>query len=208
MRIAVERTLAEAFGTLNSTQRQMLEIALTNVDKLGAVITELLDVVRLGAESEASVGRIFDLRALAEDGVNALRPQSEAKEVTLLVNLPDAPVEVNGDQRKIGRVLSNLLGNAVKFNRPGGEVRLCVERKDDQWAQVSVSDTGIGIPEEAMDKVFSRFFQVESVSTRVHEGLGLGLAIVKEYVEQGGGEIWVESEEGKGSVFTFTLPLA
>jgi len=208
MRVAVERTLTGAFGPLNETQQEMLRIALTNVDKLAEAIKELLDVVRLSAQGEESDWATFDLRSVAKDSITAMRPAAEAKEVALVAEYPDVPVLVHADQRKIGRVFSNLLSNAIRFNRPSGEVRLRVTWKDEQWAQVSVADTGIGIPEQAMDRIFTRFFQVENVSTRAHEGLGLGLAIVKEYVELSGGSVWAESQEGKGSVFTFTLPLA
>ncbi len=208
MSIAVERTLSEACGPLNSVQRELLEIALVNIDKLSAAITELLDIVRLSAGTEEGVRQTFDLRLVAEESVSAIRPSAKAQDIRVHEEIPDASVLVLANRRKIGQVISNLLSNAVRFNQPSGEVCLCVRQLDDEWAEVSVADTGIGIPEEAFDSLFTRFFQVESSLTRTHGGLGLGLAIVKEYVELDGGTIRVESEEGKGSTFTFTVPLA
>jgi len=208
MSIAVERTLSEAFGPLNSVQREMLEIALVNVDRLSATITELLDVVSLSIGGEETLPQTFDLRLLARGSVRAMLPRTEAKDIEVHVDIPDTPVLVLANQREIGLVISNLLSNAIKFNRPSGEVGLRIREVGEEWAEVSVSDTGIGIPMDALDSVFTRFYQVESSLTREYEGLGLGLAIAKDHVEQNGGTIRVESEEGKGSKFTFTVPLA
>ncbi|MFH1929688.1 MAG: GAF domain-containing protein [Chloroflexota bacterium] len=208
MRIAVERTLSEAFGPLNSVQREMLEIALVNVDRLSATITELLDVVSLSTGGEEPLPQAFDLRLLVRGSVRAMRPRTEAKDIEVHVDIPDTPVLVLANQHKIGQVISNLLSNAIKFNRPSGKAVLRIREVGEEWAELSVSDTGIGIPKDALDSVFTRFYQVGSSLTREYEGLGLGLAIAKDHVEQNGGTIRVESEEGKGSKFTFTVPLA
>jgi len=209
MSIAVERTLSEAFGPLNSVQREMLEIALVNVDKLSATITDLLDVVSISAEGEESpLPQIFDLRMLARGSVRAMRPRAETKDIEVHVDTPDETILVLANKRKIGQVISNLLSNAIKFNHPSGAIWLRIREVDDRWAEVCISDTGIGIPRDALDSLFTRFYQVENSLTREYEGLGLGLAIAKDNVEQNGGTIRVESEEGKGSKFTFTVPLA
>jgi signal transduction histidine kinase len=208
LRIAVERTLSEDFGVLNHMQREMLQVAVVNVDKLQASIEELLDVVRLKAgEDEPAKRQIFDLRIVAQECVGAMAPSAEAAGVTFDLMAPESAVIVAADRRRIGQVVTNLLSNAIKFNRPLGKAQILVRRADDEWAEVVVSDTGIGIPEVALGKVFDRFYQVESSSTRKYEGLGLGLAIVKEYVEMDGGTVTVESQEGRGSVFSFTVPL-
>jgi len=206
MRIALERTLDGAFGSLNETQREMIDIALANLDRLNATTTDLLDVVRLGAEGEEDIQQTFDLCSLVEESVAAMRPRAEAASVNLATRFDDGPLMVLADRRKIGQVVSNLLSNAIKFNRPSGEVTVHVRESGDEWAEVSVVDTGIGIPAEELDKIFGRFYQVEGHIAREYQGLGLGLAIVKEYVELAGGTVRVESEEGKGSTFTFTVP--
>jgi signal transduction histidine kinase len=103
--------------------------------------------------------------------------------------------------------MHNLLSNAVKYTPENGNISINAALVTDNL-QVSVADTGIGIPEDKIEKVFDPFNQVDSSSTRKYEGTGLGLALVKEYVEMHGGEIWVESEVGKGSIFIFTIPLS
>jgi len=157
---------------------------------------------------EEALTQPFSLRLLARGNVRAMRPRAEAKDIEVHVDMPDTPVLVLANQRKIGQVISNLLSNAIKFNRSSGDVVFRIEEIDEEGAEVSVSDTGMGIPKYALGSVFTRFYQVGSPLTREYEGLGLGLAIAKDHVVQNGGTIRVESEEGKGSKFTFTVPLA
>jgi signal transduction histidine kinase len=119
--------------------------------------------------------------------------------------VPSFPV-VEADVRCIEQVLRNLVENAVKYSPKGGEVVIAGEVKDSK-IEVSVSDKGVGIPQEYQDKVFERFYRVDNPLTRSSTGSGLGLSIAKGHVEAHGGEIWLESEVGRGSKFFFTLPL-
>ena len=126
------------------------------------------------------------------------------------------------DQDKIQQVLVNLISNAIKFTRPDGEVRVYAELapmqrpfEEDFFGEevadalrVSVSDTGIGIPDDQLTRIFDAFYQVDSSSTREHGGAGLGLSIVRKLIEAHGGEVWVESVVGVGTTFHFTLPIA
>ena len=100
----------------------------------------------------------------------------------------------------------NLIGNALKFTPLHGKITLAIERNDSEWVQVSVTDTGPGIPLEEINKIFDKFYQIPQVSEWKATGTGLGLAISKALVEMHGGRIWVEGEEGRGSTFSFTLP--
>jgi two-component system sensor histidine kinase ResE len=109
------------------------------------------------------------------------------------------------DYKELRHVLRNLVSNAIKFNREGGEIGI-EARKMGDMIEVCVSDTGIGIPEDKLNKIFERFYQIDSSPTRRYGGTGMGLAIVKEVVEAHGGKVTVESELGKGSRFCFTLP--
>jgi signal transduction histidine kinase len=121
------------------------------------------------------------------------------------VNVPvDFPALIT-DRRKLDLIVMNLLSNAIKYTPEGGDIAIGACLNGDK-AVVSVADTGIGIPLEERDKIFDRFYQVEDSLTRQHGGIGLGLAIVKSFVELCQGHIWVESEVGKGSTFTFELP--
>jgi signal transduction histidine kinase len=128
---------------------------------------------------------------------------------------PDLPL-VAGDRDKIRQVLLNLLNNAVKFTPEGGTIELRAEvgalhPRAEETARglvVSVRDSGIGIPTAHHQRIFDPFFQVDNSSTREYGGTGLGLNIVKRFIDAHGGEVWVESEEGRGATFFFTLPLA
>ena len=123
------------------------------------------------------------------------------------VELPEHEVIVSIDEERIVQVIDNLLNNAIKFGRPAGEIALRLVDLDSQ-ARVEVQDSGIGIPEEKIERIFQRFYQVDGGTTRRYGGVGLGLALCKEIIEAHGGKIWVESELGKGSHFIFVLPKA
>jgi signal transduction histidine kinase len=120
-------------------------------------------------------------------------------------NIPQ--IRVTADPLRLRQILYNLLGNGVKFTDPGGEVSVSAQEQDDM-VQITVADTGLGIPAEECARIFDKFYQVGYTTAGVRQGTGLGLTISKQLVELQGGRIWVESEPGKGSRFHFTLPLA
>ncbi len=114
---------------------------------------------------------------------------------------------VQADAERVNQVLMNLIGNAIKFTPPGGRVRVTVTVVEPAWAQVSVSDTGPGIPEEEHERVFDKFYQIAEPGSPRPKGTGLGLAISRALVERHGGRLWLTSRVGAGSTFSFTLPL-
>ena len=118
----------------------------------------------------------------------------------------DLPL-VWADARRLGQVLDNLIGNAIKFSSSGDSITTAVTRQDNDTVLVAISDTGIGIPPDRIDKIWERFYQVDSQWTRRRPGTGLGLTIAKRIVEAHGGQIRVESTPGVGSTFSFTLPV-
>ncbi|MFH2105697.1 MAG: ATP-binding protein, partial [Candidatus Micrarchaeota archaeon] len=123
---------------------------------------------------------------------------------------PNAAIEIEADERKLKQILFNLIGNAVKFTPDGGSVNINARRIVDcdiDSIKISVKDTGIGINPEDMGKLFKEFSQVEDPYSKNYEGTGLGLALTKKFVELHGGKIWLESEYGKGSNFTFVIPV-
>jgi signal transduction histidine kinase len=138
--------------------------------------------------------------------VSSLDPQALEKSVTLSVNLSGEPLPTRMDPRRVGQVLLNLVGNAIKFSESGGRVAVTACQADGQL-MIEVSDTGPGIAEENLPHLFQRFYQVDPESARTVGGAGLGLSISKAIVEAHGGTIGVMSELGKGSRFWFTLPL-
>jgi PAS domain S-box-containing protein len=202
--------LRGALGPLTPRQRRGLEIAGANTERLIELIETLLDFARREEERlELHVER-FDLRLAVEDAVSALRERIASRNLILHVSLGNKPIEVKGDRARLAQVFRALVGNAEKFTESadGGRNEIRVEaRVVGDMAEVSVTDCGIGIPEELFDKIFDRFYQVDASSTRRFGGAGLGLAFARELVSLHGGRIRVESTEGRGSTFTITMPL-
>jgi two-component system sensor histidine kinase BaeS len=146
------------------------------------------------------------LADVVDRAVEAVRPRAGAEEIMLQVDLPE-DLLVDVDPQRIGQVLRNLLENALTHTPPGGEIAM-VGHVEGQWVEVSVRDTGSGIAAEDLPYVFERFYRADKSRSRDTGGAGLGLAIARQLVEAHGGRIWVESTKGKGSTFTFALPIS
>ncbi len=146
------------------------------------------------------------LADVVDGAVEAARPRAMAQKVALQVDLPEDLPLVDVDSRRVGQVLRNLLDNGLTHTRAGGKITVTAQ-VEGQWVEVSVRDTGSGIAAESLPHVFERFYRADKSRARATGGTGLGLAIVKQLVEAHGGRIWVESIEGEGSVFNFTLPI-
>ena len=174
------------------------------------LLTRLVDDLHELAQAEA--GQLTLLRTTAalgdvvEQAVQILRPQADAKGVTLSVDLPLGLPEVDIDRERIGQVLRNLMNNALVHTHAGGKIVIAA-KQDDGYVSVAVRDTGEGIPSEDLPHVFDRFYRADRSRARQTGGYGLGLAIVRQLVLAHGGTIAVESEPGKGSTFTFTAPV-
>jgi len=148
-----------------------------------------------------------DIGELIRQAVAAVEAKKRAKEVSLAVELPEKLPLVNVDSRRIGEVLRNLLENAVDHTGKKGSITVAARQRD-SWLEVSVADTGEGIPAEELPNIFERFYRVDKSRTRATGGSGLGLTIAKRLVEAHGGRIEVQSQPGKGSHFAFTVPVA
>ncbi|MBI3363061.1 MAG: hybrid sensor histidine kinase/response regulator [Chloroflexi bacterium] len=148
------------------------------------------------------------LGELIQAAVDKRMADAEKAGIVMVVDLPPTPIHVLADQRQVGQVLGNLLDNAVKFSPNGGLITVAAQALDRQLAEVQVSDSGVGIPADKVDKVFERFFQVDGSATRRYGGTGLGLAAAREIIQAHGGDLSVVSKPGRGSVFRFTLYLA
>ncbi len=193
-------------GPVTDKQKEYLGISLRNIEKLVTLIENLLDFSRLHRGSETLVFDTFDLRDCVSASLEIMRPVAESREITLTLQSPEEPVLVRGDKSKLGQVFTNLLSNAVKFNHHGGQVHVAIEMGSDT-VDVRVTDTGIGIPPEAQEKVFTRFYQYDSSSTRKYGGAGIGLSIAQDIARLHGTKINLTSEVGKGSTFSLRLPL-
>ncbi|MEN9353316.1 MAG: hypothetical protein RL318_641 [Fibrobacterota bacterium] len=196
---------------LAPNQRQYGELIQQCGQSLLDLINDILDFSKIEAQRMELESLDFDLRGLLEDLMDllAMRAQDKGLEFTCIVD-PEVPSLVRGDPGRIRQVLTNLVGNSIKFTKEGEiVVRVVMITRADGIAYLSfrVSDTGIGIPKQARLRLFQPFTQADSTTTRVYGGTGLGLSICKRLVEMMGGEISVESVEGKGSDFYFTLRL-
>jgi signal transduction histidine kinase/CheY-like chemotaxis protein len=191
---------------VNGAEKHSLEIILRNAMRLRAIIDDMLNLRYLETGRTQLKIEAVNLREVIEEALLDLTPLAEGKEYNVSVNVPKDFPQVFTDRQKLDLVVVNLLSNAIKFTPARGSITIHAHVEDEQ-AVVSVQDTGIGIPAEQLDHIFERFYQVEDSLTREHGGLGIGLAIAKGMVELCGGKIWVESTVGKGSTFTFTLPL-
>ena len=170
---------------------------------MNRMISDLLDVERMAHDQLKLKLENVDFCALLQECVDLFTPVVSSKSFSMTIHTSTEPIFANVDHDRILQVLSNLIGNSLKFTPNGGTIKLSA-RKQGTQVEVSVTDNGSGIPEEAQGKIFERFSQLTMNDRR---GLGLGLFIAKWIVEAHKGRIWVSSEVGKGSTFSFTLPL-
>ena len=195
----------EMKGPLNADQKRFVNHIHKDAEHLLVLINEILDLSKIEAGKVSLNRENLDLSGVLEDALSSLRPTFVAKSIRLETNIP-LSVSIDGDRVRTRQILYNLLSNAAKFTPAGG--RVCVEVScANGFAEISVSDTGIGIQPQEHESIFDKFHQVVAATSGMREGTGLGLPITKRLVEEHGGRIWLESEPGKGSRFTFTLPL-
>lgn len=184
-----------------------LTIIQENTARLAHFINDILDLAKLKAGHVEIRHKPLFIQSLAEEIMGLFQPLFDKKSIKGAVDVPENIPVIPGDDEKIRQVLTNLVSNALKFTPPGGKIRIFA-RNQSEYVQVSVQDSGIGVPEEAKEAIFERFRQVKSNKDTGtgQKGTGLGLAIAKGNVEAHGGRIWVESEVGKGTTIHFTLP--
>ena len=194
--------------SLDEQQKEMLSICQRNIEKMAKLVNTIMDARQL------EMGKIIlrreetDIRKLLEESVNSLKTWAQDKAIQLKTSIEEIP-PITIDAERVYEVIVNLLSNAFKFTPQGGvvEVRAYKEGAEPHClVKISVADSGIGIKEDDLERIFKKYEQVSLKSPKGGSGLGLGLAICKSIVELHGGKIWVESKEGKGSTFIFTLP--
>ncbi len=186
------------------TSEEYLDIALDQIDRMSRLILELLDVSRIETGRLEIRREPIDWAAFVRELVH--RHHTALSDRRFHLNLPNMHPTVTGDRDRLEQVLGNLLENAVKYSPEGSEIFVNVEQRDDQII-TSVSDRGIGIPVDELGQVFERFHRGRQVSSTNYGGLGLGLYITRQIIERHDGTIWVESKEGSGTTFYFSLPL-
>ncbi len=199
-----KRVMKRAEGILPEKEIKQLEIVYRNAQELLKMINELLDLSKIESGQMELYIDEFNLKDVVDESIDLTFPLAEEKGLRIVKSLED--VEVTSDRGKIKEMLVNLIGNAIKFTDEG-EVRVITQRQNEEYVQLIVEDTGVGIPEEDLERIFDEFRQVGCDGRRRH-GTGLGLAITKKYAEMLGGGIEVESTVGKGTKFTIKLKKA
>ncbi|GEM_PF-505482 len=199
--------LAGRAGEISDSQKRFLKIVEEQSDHLTTLITDLLNLSRIEAGQVRMNKASISLKALTETVIERMRSHFDQKKISLTAIIQDDLPFVYADKDKLLQVLANFLTNAFKFTPENGKVIIEIFEKDKNQVEARISDSGIGIPPEELEKIFEKFYQVDSSSTRQTGGAGLGLAIVKRIVEMHEGKVWAESDgPNKGSRFCFTLP--
>lgn len=202
---AVAETLEDGAIDNPEVARKFLASMNREIDELSQMVRELLELSRIESGQVPLKLAPVDLNVLIRQATDRLNTQADRKQLEIAVNVPDDLPDAAADAERVEQVMINLLHNAIKFTDNGGRISISA------WAQenflaVSVTDTGIGIPREDLERIFERFYKVDRA--RSSGGTGLGLAIAKHIVQAHGGHIWAESSEDRGSTFAFTLPTA
>ena len=218
-------------GELNEKQKEYVNDIYTSGQHLLALINDILDLSKVESGKMELALRACPLKDVMDASMSMFKEKTMKHGIKLGMAIePDADIEIEADERKLKQIMFNLLSNAVKFTPNGGAVRVSARhvgalpahdflpgqegqprglplQEPADFIEISVSDTGIGIKPEDIPKLFHEFTQLESAYTKTFEGTGLGLALTRRLVELHGGKIWADSEFGKGSIFTFVIPI-
>jgi len=184
---------------------EQLDLIIRNATKLKTIVENLSDVDNIQNGAARVRNQQISLTKIIEDVILTFQDEANSRKIILKSESGQFPFHLEADGVKLSIALSNLVKNALQFTDSGGHVTISVQ-EDAGYYKVTVTDDGIGIPARDLPRVFERFFQVETHLTRRYGGMGLGLAVAKAMIELHGGRLWAESEEGKGSKFTFLVP--
>jgi signal transduction histidine kinase len=203
--IAAAGLLAEDLEpTANESQKKLIQTLIHNSNTLENRLAELLDIVKTGSGKLQLHFEPVDMKSLVLGTCMQISPLLRNKNQNIKTELPDSLPIIQGDGPRLEQVMLNLINNATKFTPEGGSITVRV-RKEDNGLVIEVIDNGIGIAKDQQDKLFKPYSRLHS-DRQSHPGLGLGLALAKQVVEFHGGKIWVDSDTGKGSTFSFSLP--
>jgi signal transduction histidine kinase len=194
-------------GPLNATQEEYLHDVLGSGRHLVSLINDILDLSKVEAGKMKLEASEIPLENLLRDSLNMVKEKALKHRIALIPCFQEIPGAIQADERKLKQILYNLLSNAVKFTPDGGRVKLEARGLNGQGVEITVSDTGIGLAEDDLERIFQPFEQGDNSAGRKYQGTGLGLSLTKSLVELHGGRIWAERRaEGPGAVFFFTIP--
>lgn len=199
--------LEEELGELNEQQREFVEKTYKSNQRMISLINDLLNVSRIEEGRYVYEPEVTSLENIVREVLGNLEEEITQGDIELVFDKPEEPTSIKVDTEKLRLAVKNLIDNAVRYSPEGGRVEVTIKQKKEE-VQFSVEDSGIGIPEEQQDRIFSKFFRASNATHKQTEGSGLGLFITKNIIESHEGEIWFESESGEGTTFYFTLPNA
>ncbi|MDD1744536.1 MAG: cell wall metabolism sensor histidine kinase WalK [Candidatus Methanoperedens sp.] len=202
--IRISAEYLESLDNADPVQKEMLQIIIRNIDRQTRLINDILDLSKIESEKMELKLEPVDIHKIGNAAFENIRQLALKKNITVSLDIPEKLSPVLADREKLNIVLNNLLDNALKFTPDGGGIFLSAKDYEDA-IEVAVKDTGIGIEKEKLSRIFDKFYQVDSTSRRKIGGIGLGLSISSGIIKAHGSEIYVESEPGKGSTFSFRL---
>jgi signal transduction histidine kinase len=208
--------LGESVGLIGDMQRKFLQRIKANIERMNSMLNDLIGVTAIDAGQLEIRPSTVDMGEIIEDSIIGARAQLEEKELTLELNLPEQMPSVEADVDCVHQIMTNLLGNATKCSPVGSTIVVAAQVYDEEAGnpedtphlKISIQDSGGGIAPEDQERVFDRFYRADSPLINGLGETGVGLAIVKSLVEAHGGRVWVESEMGVGSTFSFLLPIS
>jgi len=206
----------ESVGPINEAQSDFLNIIRSNTNRMATLVSDLTDISRIEADRLRLEFSATSFSQIVEEVIKSTQAQLDGKRHHLMIDIPDDLPLLWADSQRLTQIVLNLVSNAIKYTPEGGNIGISAKYTEDTDAtngkshsvQIDVSDTGIGIPLDEKSKVFEKFFRSEAPEVLSTTGTGLGLSITKHLVNMQGGKIWFESESGKGTTFSFTIPVA
>jgi two-component system phosphate regulon sensor histidine kinase PhoR len=187
-----------------TVNRDFIERALQNTLRLNTLLADLIEISRIESGEMKMSFRYFEINDFLKSIAEEFNDSHPNHQIPITIETQSKKIEVYGDKERLRQVLINLIDNALKYNIPGGWVKVKYENLDSS-VRISVEDSGVGIPQDHLPRIFERFYRVDKERSREAGGTGLGLAIVKHIIEAHGNKVEVQSEVGKGSVFSFIL---
>ncbi len=199
-------TLLEGAIEDKDNAKDFINIIYQDSNRLAKLIDDLLDLSRIESDKMKMAFLPVDILNVIKRTVSII--ENQAKSILINLDVPENLPKVSADETRLTQVILNLLDNAIKYTPEKGKVTITAGLKNDKFIQVDVSDTGVGIPEKDLPRIFERFYRVDKARSRELGGTGLGLSIVKHIIQSHSGEVWAKSDPGKGSTFSFTIPKA
>ena len=207
IKMAIDLVVKKTLGEINTEQAEVLGRAKKNVDRLKRLIDDILDLTKMEAGKLQMNFMVNDIHSAILEVVEAQKEVAKRRGLEIKTSLDRSIPNISFDSDRIIQILNNLVGNALKFTKQGSVTLKTKNNFEDAYVLISIVDTGKGISEEDLPKLFRKFQQIESAESNEEGGTGLGLAISKEIITRHGGRIWVESKVDKGTTFHFILPL-